>query len=294
MRPWSPTVTPFEPFSDDPLRPLRFVAFGDSGVGNDRQRNLARQIDAADPDLVVITGDVIYSDGAPSEIDPHYFEPYADLIDHVPFYPALGNHDVRTENGAPLLEALYLPTNDRDGTERYYSFVRASVHFVALDSNAPLEPGSPQYDWLATDLEAASAPWIVVYFHHPPYSSSRHGSHLTLRDTLGPLFDRFRVDLVLNGHDHDYERTFPMRGAAPVDAHLDPDYIDPGGTIYVVTGGGGNRLYPSGVSTFTAYSESSHHFVEVEILGLSLALRAVRNDGRVIDRMSILKTSLDR
>lgn len=211
-------------------------------------------------------------------------------MDRIPFYPALGNHDVLTRGGEPLLEALYLPANDADGTERFYSFEHGDAHFVALDSNGSLEPGSVQRAWLEADLAAASATWLFVYFHHPPYSSSRHGSSVRLRESLGPLFDARGVDIVFVGHDHDYERTFPMAAGQTVDAASDPDYVDPGGTVYIVTGGGGRGLYGKGTSFFTAYSESSHHFVQVDVAGSTLTLQAARDDGAVIDRMTIAKS----
>jgi len=274
----------------DPAIAIRIAVLGDSGAGNQAQLDVAAGILSANPEVVLITGDVIYDSGCPGEIDPHYFEPYSNLVDHIPFYPALGNHDVLTQRGQPLLDALYLPANDQDGTERYYSFDHGGVHLVALDSNSSLEAGSPQYAWLEADLTQAGATWLFVYFHHPPYSSSRHGSSTGIRASLEPLFNALGVDIVFTGHDHDYERTFPMSGGQVVDAASDPDYVDPGGTIYIVTGGGGRSLYPSGTRFFTAYSESVHHFVQVDVDGMQVTLRAIRDDGTVMDTMTITKS----
>jgi hypothetical protein len=273
----------------DPAAPLRCAVLGDCGSGGARQLEVAARMLAAAPDLVLITGDVVYESGTRSEIGPKYFEPYANLIDHIPFYPSLGNHDFRTEQGLPLLEALYLPTNDEDGTERYYSFDRGDVHIVALDSNWDTSPGSPQRAWLDRDLTRSTATWTFVYFHHPPYSSSSHGSDLSLRQDLGPLFDAHGVDIVFNGHDHNYERTFPLRAGVVMDAAAEPDYVRPGGTMYIVTGGGGRSLYPSGTSSFTAESESTFHFVQVDIDGASLVLTAIRADGTILDRMTLTR-----
>jgi hypothetical protein len=266
----------------DPAAPLRFVAFGDSGLPTWDQLDVAHQVAGAAPDLVLHTGDVVYESGAPWELDRAYFLPYAQLIDRIPFYPCLGNHDVRTENGRPLLDALYLPPD-----ERFYSFDRGEVHFVALDSNEDLAPGSVRLTWLADDLAQTRARWIVVYFHHAVYSSSRHGSHLALRAQLAPLFDLHHVDLVLTGHD--YERTLPLLGDTVVDSAQEPDYVSPAGTVYVVTGAGGKSLYESGTSAFTAYSESAFHHVQVDLQGPTLVLTAVRSDGTVMDRMTITK-----
>jgi hypothetical protein len=274
----------------DPSTPFRFAVFGDCGSGSANQRAIATQVAAWAPALVLIAGDVVYESGTPSEITARYFEPYAELIDGIPFLPSLGNHDFRTDRGQPLLDALVLPTNDEDGTERYYSFDHGNAHFAAVDSNTDLGPGSPQHAWLDADLSRSSATWKFVYFHHPPYSSSKHGSSLEIRRSLGPLLEERGVDVVFNGHDHDYERTLPLQAETVVGAAEDPDYTDPPGVIYVVTGAGGHTLYPSGRSAFTAFSRSVYHFVAVDISGPNLALKAVLADGSVLDAMTIAKT----
>ena len=273
-----------------PSAPLRCAVFGDSGSGTIDQLTVADQVAASNPDLVLISGDVIYPTATRCQLDSRYFVPYANLIDHIPFYPALGNHDVGADGGQHLLDALYLPENDANHTEEFYSFDRTNVHLVALNTLDRTEPGSPQYTWLEGDLERSSAPWTFAYFHFPPYSSSAHGSNLRVRDDLAPLFDRFGVDLVFSGHDHTYERTLPLRGQQVVDSACEPDYVDPGGTVYIVTGGGGRRLYGSGTSYFTAYSESAHHFVQVDVDQSSVNVTAIRSDGTVMDRMTITKT----
>lgn len=282
----------FITISADPLAPLQFVAFGDSGSGLTPQYDVADQVGISMPDLVIITGDVVYDSGAPHELDPRYFTPYQLLIDRIPFYPALGNHDVRTNNGQPLLDALHLPTNDRDSTERFYSFDRGQSHFVALNTNDPTQPGSPQHDWLAADLAATSATWIFVFFHHPPYSSSRHGGQSFVRSNLVPLFDLHAVDIVFSGHDHDYERTFPLAGPEGVVVDTDPaSYVDPAGTIYIVTGGGGRSLYTSRVSSFTAISESVYHMVQVDVIDLQVTVTAIDRNGVDFDRMTLTRSS---
>ncbi|MBI4585928.1 MAG: metallophosphoesterase family protein [Planctomycetes bacterium] len=278
----------------DPAAPLRCAVFGDSGSGTAAQLAVAAQVKISDPDLVLITGDVIYNVGAPHELDPAYFIPYRELIDRIPFYPSLGNHDVATAGGQPLLDALYLPRNNYTETEHYYSFDRGSVaHFIALDSNEDTTMGQPQWLWLDEDLakaKSAGARWIFAYFHHPPYSSSSHGSSLDRRRNLGPLFDQFHVDFVFNGHDHDYERTYPLAAEEVVNADQEPDYTDPQGTVYIVTGGGGRDLYFSGLSDFTAVSESVHHHLQVDVRADKVEITAVRSDGSVLDRMSVAKT----
>jgi hypothetical protein len=271
--------------------PFRFAALADLGSGTPQMR-VAAALLAAAPDLAILPGDIAYESGTAREVESRYFGPYAHLIDHIPFFPVLGNHDIGTAGGRPLLDALHLPENDANGSEAFYSFDWGNVHFVGLNSNADLRPGSVQGRWLDGDLARATADWTVVYFHHPLFSSALHGSSLELRSQLEPLLDRHRVDLVFSGHDHVYERTYPIIAARVVDSTSEPDYVDPGGTIYIVTGGGGRSLYPSGQSSFTAFSRSVHHFTRVDVDGLQVTVTAVQTDGSVLDRMTIRKTAL--
>jgi predicted phosphodiesterase len=268
---------------------LRFAVLGDSGGATAAQLAVAARVKAFAPDLVLHTGDVIYESGAPHELDPAYFTPYRDLLDRIPFYLSLGNHDVLTANGQPLLDAVVLPVNAQEGTERYYSFDRGGAHVVVLDSNSPLAAGAPQRAWLEGDLASTSANWVFVVFHHPLFSSSRHGSDLALRAELAPLFEQRGVDVVFNGHDHVYERTFPMVAGAPVESDEEPHYSDPAGPIYVVTGGGGRSLYASGTSAFTACAEAAYHHVEVELDAATATFTAVRRNGTAMDRFTIAK-----
>ena len=132
-------------------------------------------IKARAPDLVLTTGDNAYYDGTPAEVLRNYFVPLADLMDHVPVYPCLGNHDVRTGDGKPLLDEVYLPVNDAIGSESYYSFQRGNSLFIALDSNADLSTTTTQYEWLEEELQRTTAHWVICFFHHPLYSDSSHG-----------------------------------------------------------------------------------------------------------------------
>nr|MBA2540711.1 metallophosphoesterase [Deltaproteobacteria bacterium] len=109
-----------------------------------------------------------------------------------------------------------------------------------------------------------------VYMHRPPYSSGEHGSDTGLRTKLAPVLERHGVQLVLSGHDHDYERMIPQDGVA-----------------YVVTGGGGRGTRPVGESSFTAFSEAVIHFVIVEVLVDELILHAIDATGVEFDSLVV-------
>ncbi|HBO52253.1 MAG TPA: hypothetical protein DD471_09745 [Planctomycetes bacterium] len=278
--------------ADTPDAAIRFGVFGDFGCGCPAQYESIGVLKDSQPDLVLTTGDNVYYSGSAREVRQNYFIPMASLIDHVPVYPSLGNHDVITGNGSPFLDSLYLPVNDADGSERFYSFDRGNCHFIALevtDRAGDLSPGSRQYQWLVRDLQRTAATWVVCYFHHPLYSDSSHGDAPLLQIHLAPLFDEYGVDVVLSGHDHTYQRTYPMRAGLVLDGQMEPNYTDPQGTIYVVTGGGGATLYGLWRSQRLAAGESRRHVVIFDVVGNELNLSAVDYNGSVFDRMKITK-----
>lgn len=272
----------------DPAAPFRFVAVGDSGDGSWDQYGVAEGIALAAPDFVIHTGDVNYETDDPDLLDLHYFGPYRDLLDHLPFYLTLGNHDYVTDEGQPLLDAVVLPRNDADGTSRFYAFTWANARFVALDTNTDFTPGSAQRIWLEAELAAPGPTWRFVFFHHAPYTSSKTDTG-DVRAELVPVFEQYGVDIVLSGHAHNYERSYPIRAGALVDAAQDPDYVDPGGPLYVVTGGGGKSLHKLGASWFTARAEAVYHHVEVDVADRMVTITAVREDGTIIERFTVTK-----
>ncbi len=252
-----------------------FVAIGDSGCGCPDQYAVAEQIQLVNPDLLIHTGDVDYL----SDYDVSFFQPYQDIIKSKPFYTSFGNHDDMTL----YTNVFYLPDNNPAGTELYYSFDYGNAHFVALNTEQDFTPGSPQYNWLEDDLATTSRFWKFVYLHRPPYSTGNQGSDLNVRSNLSPLFEQYEVDLVFAGHDHDYERTTPIKDFYP----------DRRGVIYIVTGGGGGTIFPmQAPAVWTAYAEATHHLVQVEINDSRLVLRAIKPDGTVFDSLTIERGSV--
>jgi hypothetical protein len=216
---------------------LRFAVIGDYGVADSDEAAVATLVKSWNPDLVITTGDNNYPDGAAASIDANIGQYYASFISpylgiYGPgatsnnFFPSLGNHDWVAPNAQPYLDYFVLP-----GNERYYDFVRGPVHFFVVDSD-PNEPDgvtstSAQAVWLKAALAASRERWKIVYFHHSPFSSGSHGPTVYMQWP----FHEWGADVVLSGHDHDYER------------------FDKGGTPYIVGGVGGNERYPFGAVT---------------------------------------------
>ena len=252
------------------VAPVQFAVFGDSGSGNSDQAHLRDELSTVPLNFLLHTGDLAYEDGSAAQIDGTVFGVYRGLLKSFPLYPVAGNHEYATQRAAPYLQAFVLPENgDPDALERYYSFDWGNAHFVALDTE---QIGERQASWLAADLAKNQLPWKVVFGHRPPFSSGDHGSSQAFRDWFVPLLEEHHVQLVLNGHDHDYERTHALNGVT-----------------YVVTGGGGVGTRPVGHSGFTAFSESVIHFVYVEIFDAELRLHAIDGVGREFDQVLITR-----
>jgi 3',5'-cyclic AMP phosphodiesterase CpdA len=208
---------------------------------------------------------------------------------------SIGNHDLLTDGGAPYFNNFYLPRNDWDGREHYYSFDYGNAHFVALNTQDYTGVSSNQRRWLIRDLERSAQPWKFVFFHTPPYTAGflDEGNGripldtASIRENLVPLFELYGVDIVFSGHSHSYERTFPILQNQVIDQAQEPRYNNPGGPIYIITGGGGASLLGLDASPLNAVELSAHHIVEISISGQRLLGRAIEPPGTIIDEFSI-------
>ena len=261
---WSDIVLESRAWAESPDI-VTFAVIGDAGTGSTDQFRVARQMAETyreQPYRRLLTvGDNVYGGDVVDKADDVIFKPYMPLFDAgVEFNPSLGNHDLDDLDDLPeTLETLEIPN-------RYYQFTDGPVAFFALDSNWT---DSGQLNWLRKALICSDSRWQVVYMHHPPYSSGKHGSDTYLRQSLEPILIEGGADLVLSGHDHDYERSTPQNGI-----------------VYVVTGGG-SKVRPVGSSDFTAVSQSVLHFLMATVAGNTMDIQAVDVDGNVIDAFSI-------
>ncbi len=256
-----------------------FGVMGDMGKGTPEQFAIAKQLAQYDPEFTLLTGDIVYFRGAEGDYLPKYFKPYQDLIDDQVFFPTLGNHDILTWLGKPYFRFFELPTGNVEAAGRYYQFSYGDVDFFGLDSNQAFTKLLPQYRWVKAALEGSTAKWKVVFFHHPPYSAGKHGDDKGVKEHLVPLFEKYGVDVVFAGHEHNYERIKPMR-----------EFESSGRPItYIVTGGGGTDLRPVGKNARTAYSESIHHFMGVTVDDQRISIQAIDQGGRVFDSTVVTK-----
>jgi hypothetical protein len=276
--------------SDDEFN---FFVTGDVGDPKGRHDLTAASILRADPrpELGLICGDVVYKDGLSEDYDSHLMQPWRDLFCRIPVWPALGNHDWHEDPRENFRQEWHLPNN-----EHYYSFDWGSAHFVALDTrDGGIYDRENQVRWLEQDLAAhRDAAWTFVYFHHPGLTCTYKGDTEAVVQHLLPIFDRFQVDVVFCGHAHTYERLYPIRDRKPVAVDQDPNYVDPPGTIYVVSGAGSKvkRRRPTQHCGPTAFfRDETVLWTHVRIEGRRCTIRTITSaEDAFVDQVTITKT----
>lgn len=204
-----------------------FWLIGDAGTGNADQAAVrdafVKANGNAHSDGIVMLGDNAYQTGTDAEFTNKLFKVYPAMMGNSFTWPTIGNHE-NMSGGSAYLSAFTLPTEGQSGgvaskNELYYSFDYGNVHFICLDSEkSGRKSADPMYKWLEQDLQAARQDWIVVYFHHPPYTWGTHNSdteqrHIDMRTVYVPLMEKYGVDLVFGGHSHDYERSYLLDSA---------------------------------------------------------------------------------
>ncbi|HKQ59949.1 MAG TPA: metallophosphoesterase family protein [Candidatus Polarisedimenticolaceae bacterium] len=211
--------------------PVRLWVLGDSGTGDQNAFDVRDAYAAHSPprhtDLWLMLGDNAYPVGSDADYQQRLFDVYPTMLRQSVLWPTLGNHDGFSSDSAtqsgPYYDAFSLPSAGEagglaSGTEAYYSFDFANVHFVVLDSfDSDRSAGGAMVGWLAADLAATQQDWIVAYWHHPPYSKGSHDSDseqelIEMRQNVVPVLDAYGVDLTLSGHSHSYERSFLIDG----------------------------------------------------------------------------------
>lgn len=224
---WSEWTT-FNTAPDAP-EPFSFVYMGDVQVGFTYWRNMVAAAEAKAPDAAfyIVAGDLVNKGSYRNEWDA-FFGAVQSVADNRPVIPTLGNHDYAKQDVPKMyLDMFTLPEDGSKGVppEHAYSFRYGNALFVVLDSNEDIEEQAP---WLEEQLRTTDAKWKLAIYHHPAYSSSPNRDNSEVRDAWGDIFDKYHLDMALQGHDHAYLRTYPMKDEKRADSPAN-------GTYYIVT-----------------------------------------------------------
>jgi methionine-rich copper-binding protein CopC len=302
---------------------IRIMAMGDMGNNSTNQinvRNAWQTFNGTNyTDAWLLMGDNAYNNGLDAEYQTNFFNIYQGSLtkNHV-LWPSPGNHDYaqstarQADHLIPYYDMFTLPANGQAGgvasnTEAFYSYNYANVHFVALDSYG-WETGNtrlydtlgPQAVWLKQDLAANTQPWTVVYFHHPPYTKGSHNSDtetelINMRQKIVPILERYKVDLVLTGHSHSYERSYLINGhygventfSAASHALSSSSAKYDGSSNSCGQLGGTTSGYPHDAMYYSNVTEGGTLYFEVE--NNRLAAKWIGADGVIRDNFTIMK-----
>ena len=321
----APSVPPGQRFRTPPLtgtrEPFRAWILGDSGTltyDQLRVRDAFRtRAMTRPPDLALLLGDNAYRQGLDEEYQTSFFEVYDQMLAKAPFWSTRGNHELDIAN---YYQTFVHPTAGEaggvaSGTEAYYSFDWANVHFICLDSfDSDRTVSGPMWQWAEMDLMSTTQDWIIAYWHHSPYSKGSHDSDMEFRQAemrvnFLPLLDDYGVALVFGGHSHSYERSGQIHGHYGFSSTFDPaqhvvDFGDgrPGssgayehttagdpGAVYVVAGSSGGAS-PEGSLDHPVMLHSSRRLgsMILDVSGSRMDVTMLDDNGNREDWFSII------
>ena len=293
---------------------FNIVAVGDFGCKSVKENNTLNLLKSLKPELFLALGDLSYKKTGNCFIE----ELQKNLINNTKV--TIGNHDdTETDDGSDELKNLYIQefTNGVNKNHTpYYSFDYGNIHFLSLYTNGDFEKeketifhrvNDSQYKFAVRDLENARTNnlthWMIVFFHKPIYTSkSHHDSYEQFGNIYHPLFDKYGIDLVLQGHNHAYERTFPVQynkdeaSNPKITSKNESLYNDPSGQVYITSGAAGGDKDMSKYAFHNKMSFSASQVSNIPgILNLEINDKKMTGsflrseDGKVLDKFQIFK-----
>ncbi len=280
---------------------FNFAAAGDWANGVNTQ-NTINNIKLDNPELVLGLGDYAYETNL---VDINsWWNRFISAGLAQKWYGALGNHD---DDNSPAGDMNEYQNKFPNQNSWYFSFNYQNIHFLVVDTESTYTVGSTQYNFIKNDLSTANSDsnikWKVVIFHKPMYTTqSSHSPLGSLRDALHPLFDQYKVDLVIQAHNHYYQRMFPLKyagvsaGDSPIVTTTNrTNYKNPEGQIYLEVGTGGQGLYTVGPAkpyTVTQFQDFGHLNIDVIENGTKFMAKFINNAGTTRDTFTITKSNL--
>ena len=276
-----------------------FLAFGDHGLSSEAM-DTTTMVGDSGADFLILSGDISYANGEQSVWDD-YLNSNQGVMSNMPWMMVPGNHENEPGYEFTAYETRFeYPSSS--GSDYWHSFDYGPIHFTGFSTEHDYSAGSEQYQWLAADLADAvqnreQIPWIIVYGHKPMYTShgdATHDEDAELRADLEALFVESGVDLIFWGHDHFYERTWPV-----IDAEVQQRGDSENGKVFsgahapihliVGTAGRGEYDYSDEQPPWSAYREQSYGIVKVsvDITGESLQVDYVRQSGEIGDTFTL-------
>jgi hypothetical protein len=212
--------------TDDPV----LVGAGDIATCSEQGDEITAEMLDEISGTVFTAGDNVYENGTAAEYQDCYEPSWGRHKART--RPTPGNHEYASPEATPYYD--YFGENAGPAGKGYYSYDLGSWHVISLNSNVAADPASAQYQWLESDLTTNQSKCMMAIWHHPVFSSGDHGNNPKMAE-IWKLLDESGADLVLVGHDHNYERFAPQDYAG---------IADPNGLRQIVVGTGGRHLRP--------------------------------------------------
>ncbi len=271
-------------------RPCSFIVFGDSGKAHREQYLLAQQMldifldESRKLDFILHTGDVVYPDGERHLYKNRFFGPYRNLIETIPLFPCIGNHDLPAVD--TYRDIFVLPENGPPSApaEDNYWLDYGPVRIAALNTEvSEQEMADVQAPWLRDVLSAPGPIWRFVLLHRPPYTAGKYQDNVSIKRTLVPIFEQTGVDVVFAGHDHNYQHLAPP-----------PTIVDASPVRYVINGAGGHVLYEreqQAPEYLLAINDDVHSFGYATATSRVLRYQQIDLHGNVLDEWTLFKNA---
>ena len=264
--------------------PFSFMYMGDAQNGLERWGSLVQSAYRQRPDVAfcIMAGDLVDRGNERDDWDS-FFHSSRGVYDHCPVVPAIGNHENQGGHPGMYLQMFDLPKNGPEGIEpeRAYTFRYSNAEFFVLDTNLTMES---QAVWLEKALAASTATGKLAVHHHPAYSSKPERDNPSIREHWTPLFDKYHLDMALQGHDHAYLRTYPIKDQKKVASTAE-------GTVYIVSVSG-TKYYEQDKREYTEFgmtNTSTFQVLDIQISGNRLVYRSYDTDGKLRDNLIIEK-----
>ena len=261
---------------------------------NDNSKNTLKNIESKKPELIIALGDLSYQRSA---------ECWFDMISSVDNITRI----VRGDHDNDFRTSQYMQHFNM--SSEFYSFNHVNIHFLIMSTEIPYQLGSKQYEFVKSDLENASKnstiDWIIIAYHQPAYISPNDcrgcSPRVTLRDVYHPSFDKYNVDLVLQAHNHNYERSYPIlynskdsENPTIVNSNKNSYNYDINfhGSIFATVGTGGGELHNFEAKVpYTVMQHRGFGFLNLELTnnGTRLNCNFYANDGTLPDHFTIDK-----
>lgn len=246
---------------------IKFAVQGDNRSQPKIFAKVLKGMESHNPEFALFSGDIAFDSKYTTWKKEFFINELLDFAANVPFYNSVGNHEGWNQN----TEAFTHAPDSKSGKQDYYSFDYGDVHVLVLNTQASLSKSAGQVKFAENDLKNSTAKWKIVVYHIPAYCAGGHGESKTMKRITSEIFEKYGVDIVINGHSHFYQRNFIN------------------GIYHLIVAGGGASLYTPKEKDYVQKSEKKHHYAIFEVEDNKLKMLVYDLNGAILDNLELTK-----